>query len=82
MLVEPDAEVQGIEVLVSHPPEGIPRREPPLLFVHGAFAGAWCAEEEDGLVGGVGHVCAPVCGRRGVVQVKVGGQGERLEGWV
>ncbi len=45
MLVEPDAEVQGIEVLVSHPPEGIPRRETPLLFVHGAFAGAWCWAE-------------------------------------
>ncbi|MDR0234065.1 MAG: alpha/beta fold hydrolase [Zoogloeaceae bacterium] len=30
-----------LEVLFSLPPKDTPRRETPLLFVHGAFAGAW-----------------------------------------
>ena len=35
--------ISGLEV-VAHIPEG-KRRTTPLLFVHGAFAGAWCWEE-------------------------------------
>ncbi|MDR1848475.1 MAG: alpha/beta hydrolase [Zoogloeaceae bacterium] len=33
--------VDGLEVLFALPPENAPRRETPLLFLHGAFAGAW-----------------------------------------
>ncbi|SDH04274.1 alpha/beta hydrolase [Roseospirillum parvum] len=31
-----------LEVLKADPPPGVERRPNPLLFVHGAFAGAWC----------------------------------------
>lgn len=31
-----------LEVLKADPPPGVARRPHPLLFVHGAFAGAWC----------------------------------------
>jgi len=33
--------VGGLEVLSALPPEGVARRETPLLFLHGAFIGAW-----------------------------------------
>jgi non-heme chloroperoxidase len=35
----------GLEILRARPPEGVERREVPLLFLHGAFAGAWCWAE-------------------------------------
>jgi non-heme chloroperoxidase len=33
--------LEGREILYTLPPEGVTRRPAPLLFVHGAFAGAW-----------------------------------------
>lgn len=42
----PDASGEiGLEVLRARPPEGVAPRETPLLFLHGAFAGAWCWAE-------------------------------------
>ncbi|MBP5856673.1 alpha/beta fold hydrolase [Marivibrio halodurans] len=35
----------GLEVLRARSPEGMPAHETPLLFLHGAFAGAWCWSE-------------------------------------
>ena len=35
----------GLEILRALPPEGIPQRSVPLVFLHGAFAGAWCWAE-------------------------------------
>ena len=32
----------GLEIFRVQPPEGVARKEVPLLFLHGAFAGAWC----------------------------------------
>jgi len=35
----------GLEVLRARPPEGVAAHETPLLFLHGAYAGAWCWAE-------------------------------------
>jgi len=35
----------GLEILRALPPEGVTPRPVPLVFLHGAFAGAWCWAE-------------------------------------
>ncbi len=45
MLKAADDETAGLEILRALPPEGVEQRETPLLFLHGAFAGAWCWTE-------------------------------------
>ncbi|NMM43483.1 alpha/beta hydrolase [Rhodospirillaceae bacterium KN72] len=36
---------QALEILRAMPPKGVKTRPTPLVFVHGAFAGAWCWAE-------------------------------------
>ncbi|WP_255989959.1 alpha/beta hydrolase [Chitinolyticbacter albus] len=44
--------------LIHRPPTGVPRRAPPLLFVHGAYVGAWCwAETFMPYFSGLGYDC-------------------------
>lgn len=35
----------NLEILAVRPPEGVTPRETPVVFLHGAFAGAWCWAE-------------------------------------
>jgi non-heme chloroperoxidase len=35
----------GLEVVVRQPPEKVSPRDTPLLFIHGAYAAAWCWDE-------------------------------------
>lgn len=38
-------DLNGLEVLVATPPKGVAKRANPLVFIHGAYTGAWCWEE-------------------------------------
>lgn len=35
----------SLEVVRAKPPEGVSAKNTPIVFIHGAFAGAWCWEE-------------------------------------
>ena len=39
------AEAAGLEVIVRRPPQKVGLRDTPLLFLHGAYAAAWCWDE-------------------------------------
>ncbi|MDW3206622.1 MAG: alpha/beta hydrolase [Alphaproteobacteria bacterium] len=40
-----NSDLLNLEILTARPPEGVPVRPTPLVFLHGAFAGAWCWSE-------------------------------------
>lgn len=42
MTLSAEAQTAGLEILRIRPPEGVARRAPSLVFLHGAFSGAWC----------------------------------------
>lgn len=52
---------QDLEVLSVHPPAGVRQRDIPLLFIHGAYAAAWCWQEHFlDFFAAAGHACHAV----------------------
>ena len=48
----------GLEVISRQPPEKVGRRDTPLLFLHGAYAAAWCWDEHFlSFFAGHGYAC-------------------------